>query len=287
MKKITFRILLAMMPFISQAVLGQDTLAMWTFPGNVITDTIQNGPNSLNAGAVIRAVGTAAVSMKNGNGAGNYALQATGWDNGMDTKYWQLAFKTTGYNMITVSSKQTSGSANPGPKDFKLQYKVDVAGTWTDVTGATSIVLANDWVTGVVNNVSLPVECEDQSVDVYLRWIMTSNNDIATVPAPVLSSGTSKIDDIIIKGVLGTGIKENTNREKVSINYISSNSIKLISSSRMDKLSVWNISGQEVLSLNPESNQVLLNTSTMITGIYFIRVILENNEQLVKKILVQ
>ncbi|MEZ5109768.1 MAG: hypothetical protein R2829_12480 [Bacteroidia bacterium] len=75
---------------------------------------------------------------------------------------------TQNYFDLTVSSKQRS--SNTGPRDFKLQYKIGAGGTWTDVSGAT-VTVANDFTSGVLSNVALPAECDNQS-SVYLRWIV-------------------------------------------------------------------------------------------------------------------
>ncbi|MEY4892169.1 MAG: hypothetical protein RIQ34_781 [Bacteroidota bacterium] len=129
-----------------------------------------------------------------------YSVSTNTWDNGQDTKYWQVDVNTTGASNITVSSLQ--GSSNTGPKDFKLQYKVGAAGAWTDVTGGTvaltTTVLAgtlNTW--GALTDVALPAAANNQAL-ISLRWIMTSNTGINA--SPVASTGTSRISAIYIKG---------------------------------------------------------------------------------------
>ena len=132
MKKLL--LVLILIPFL-QAAQAQEEIVKWTFPNNLLTDTVQNSTNPLNAGQVIRVEGAGPVSMK--NGATNYAAQAINWNDGMDTKSWNIRFLTTGYNHIQLSSKQQGGGTNGGPKDFKLQYKITGTGTWADVPGGT------------------------------------------------------------------------------------------------------------------------------------------------------
>ena len=174
MNKSIFFVLLFLPVFMQ--VQAQEEIVKWTFPNNSLGDTVQNGTNALNLISTIRVEGTSAISMK--NGATNYAAQATGWENGMDSKNWNIRFKTTGYDHVQISSKQQAGGTNGGPKDFKLQFKIGSTGTWADVSGG-SVTLANDWTIGVIDTLNLPTECQNQSNLVYIRWIMTSNNDIS------------------------------------------------------------------------------------------------------------
>lgn len=144
-----------------------------------------------------------------------FSISTPGWDNGQDTKYWQVDVNTTGSTNITVSSLQ--GSSGTGPKDFKLQYKVGAAGAWADVTGGivtlTTAVSAGNLTTwGALSDVALPSDANNQAL-VSLRWIMTSNTSING--ATVASTGTSRISAIYIKGqvngLINTYVQQNIN----------------------------------------------------------------------------
>jgi hypothetical protein len=107
---------------------------------------------------------------------------SNGWNNGADTKYWKVAFKTTGVQNLKVSSQQKSSDLTfygwDGPRDFKLQYSLNDS-SWTDVSGG-NLSLTGDWTSGGrLNNLSLPSAMNNQS-NVYLRWIMTSNNAVGS-----------------------------------------------------------------------------------------------------------
>ncbi len=135
-------------------------------------------------------------------GSGTFAPNSVNWNDGSGVKYWQIVINTEGFENLRLSSRQRS--SNTGPRDFKVQYSLD--GTiWADVLGANNITVANNFTTGVLNNVSLPVACENQST-LYLRWIMTSNICVRAGTGsnptndPVQSGGTSRIDDIVILG---------------------------------------------------------------------------------------
>lgn len=150
-----------------------------------------------------------------------YSVSTSGWDNGQDTKYWQVDVNTTGATNITVSSLQ--GSSSTGPKDFKLQYKIGAAGTWTDVAGGvvtlTTTVVAgtlNTW--GALTDVALPANASNQTL-VSLRWIMTSNTAINA--SPVASTGTSRISAIYIKGQVN-GLVNNYIQQNLSVGNVTS-----------------------------------------------------------------
>ncbi|MBI4649686.1 MAG: fibronectin type III domain-containing protein, partial [Bacteroidia bacterium] len=170
------------------------TIVNWDFPNNP-DDAIADGGIAANSTKTISSSGTSAI-LYSYSGATTNSARATGWDAGNGTKYWQIEFVTTNYNTLKFSSKQRSSAT--GPRDFKAQYKVGAGGTWTDITGATSITVADNYSSGVLSEVALPTECDNQS-SVYIRWIMTSNTSVDL--GTVASAGASNIDDIIIIGI--------------------------------------------------------------------------------------
>ncbi len=171
-------------------------IAYWDFPNNP-DDATADGGSVANLSATITTEGGVNAPTFDVAGATTEAATATGWDGGMGTKYWQVIVNTQNYFDLTVSSKQRS--SNKGPRDFKLQYKIGAGGTWTDVSGAT-VTVANDFTSGVLSNVALPAECDNQS-SVYLRWIMTSNTSVNN--STVTNAGTSRMDDLFVTGYEG------------------------------------------------------------------------------------
>ena len=150
-----------------------------------------------------------------------YSVSALGWDNGQDTKYWQVDVNTTGASNITVSSLQ--GSSSTGPKDFKLQYKVGAAGTWADVTGGTvtlttAVAAANLTTWGALTDVALPAGANNQPL-VSLRWIMTSNTSVSN--ATVAAGGTSRISAIYVKGQVN-GLVNTYAQQNLSVGNVTS-----------------------------------------------------------------
>jgi hypothetical protein len=180
--------------------LAQDTIVQWTFPTE--DGTADGGVIQSNLTRTIEtAGGTSNIQFK--NGATTKAAQATGWDNGNDEKKWKVEFETTGYGNLKLSSKISSGGQNPGPGDFKVQYKLD-DGSWTDVENS-NFQTANDWTTGVLFELDLPGICDNQ-VLIKIRWIMTS--DTASDGSVVTETGISKFDDIFITGQILNGDNE-------------------------------------------------------------------------------
>ena len=106
-----------------------------------------------------------------------------------------VPFLTQGYSDIKFSSKQRG--SNTGPKDFKVQASIDNV-VWEDVPN-TVITVANDnYVSGVLDNVSLPSKYDDK-VTAYLRWIVTS--ETAINGTPIGGSGVNRLAETTITGV--------------------------------------------------------------------------------------
>ncbi len=266
---------------LTQIVQAQEEIVKWTFPINSITDTVQNGTNLLNPTRVIRSEGTSAITIK--NGATNYAAQATGWDNGKDSKNWNISFITAGYDHVQISSKQQAGGTNGGPKDFKLQFKVGSNGTWADVAGG-NVTLANDWTTGVISNLDLPSECQDQSKLVYIRWIMTSNTD-ASLPA-ITPNGVSKIDDIIVAGMLITGLANQKEPKGLStFPNPSLSTFSIATAIGTSIIEIYNSNGQLVYKTIPE-NEILPVYKSFPVGLYFIKATSNGKVSFVKHIVI-
>ncbi len=230
---------------------AQDTVVAWNFPLNPDNSIADGGTASnLTKNIVIRG-GTSAVDFAN-TGFSTNAANATTWDNGSGIKYWMISCVTTGYTTLNISSKQRS--SNIGPRDFKLQYTTDTSGTWTDVPSG-SISVLNNWTSGFVNNLALPVGCTNQAI-LYIRWIMTSNLNVTG--GAITSGGTSKIDDILITGTSsyatayaslpyqmnfdGAWINGNDSVDVPSVNWLNTPASGTNSWRRNDNTSEWTTS---------------------------------------------
>lgn len=281
MKKL-FTIIIVL--FISQLTFGQDiTLATWTFPTGNLMDTIVEEASDLNLNVYISTMGgTSAISMK--NGASTKAAQAEGWNAGVDTKAWRIFLNTTGYENLKLSSKQQSGNTNPGPRDWQLQVKIGEAGNWQNVTNG-AYTAANDWTTSALDALPLPTECNNQPL-IYVRWVMTSNFDI--YGGEVLSTGTSKIDDILLTGTVITGIDENENQQLVKVYpNPASDKITIESAENIGQIEIINATGAVVVSAQPNQN-IYTYQGNLAAGVYIVRVHSSDKlESSIQKILVK
>lgn len=241
-------------------------VASWTFPTGTASDSIATVASANNAGSYIRTSGgTSAIDFSK-NGASTKAAQATGWDAGVNMKCWITEINTVGIDSIVLSSKITSGGTNPGPRDFKLQYRID-AGSWTDVAGG-DFTVANNWTTGALSGIVFPEECWNKS-SLFIRWIMTSDFDING--GALLSTGISKIDDIVINGSIPSGIKDlsagkimlypNPVQDQLNIKFDNLSEINL---------EIYDISGKVVLQEETSSGRSV-DMTTLITGLYFVQ----------------
>ena len=170
---------------------------------NFVTFDFENGEqrfsnpslsNSNNAGALIETDGL--LSYGNEPGNGGEVKKVTGWDVGVDTKYYYVQFNSQGMESMKLSSKQRS--TPDGPKNFKIQYSITLGSSanWIDITGGT-ITCADNFTTGAISDLALPAAMENLS-NVFLRWVLTSTT--AVNGSTLTSAGENNIDDIIIKG---------------------------------------------------------------------------------------
>jgi hypothetical protein len=262
-------------------VQAQEEIVKWTFPNNLITDTIQNSTNALNLTQVIRVVGAGPITMK--NGSTTYAAQATNWDNGMNTKFWYIRFLTTGYGQVQISSKQSAGGTNGGPVDFKIQYKIGSSGIWNDVRSDT-VKLANNWTSGVISNLDLPAECQNQTDLVYIRWIMVSNKDINPNTGNVTAAGISKIDDIVVTGMPLAGIRDQKSAKGIfTFPNPSASMFTIVTTENTSLIEIYNTNGQSVYKSIPD-NEILTLEKSLPAGLYFIKAIQDGKVNIIKHI---
>ncbi len=151
--------------------------------------------NSNNSGTYFNT-SNGVMNYANEPGNGGEVKKVTGWDDGVNSKYYRIDFNSQGMYNMKLSSKQRSTSN--GPKNFKIQYSLGQNGSenWIDITGG-AIVCADNFTTGAVTDLVLPTAMENLSV-VSLRWVLSSTD--AVNGSTLTSAGENNIDDIIIKG---------------------------------------------------------------------------------------
>jgi hypothetical protein len=185
-------------------------------------------------------------------------------------KCWVVSVNTLGYEQLKLSSKQQSGGNNPGPRDYKVQYRIGATGDWSDVPNST-IITANDWTTGALVNIPLPESCTSQSL-VFLRWIMTTN--INSAGGTVTAAGIDKIDDIYVAGELFTGLNELTSPAAFTITPNPSDGpVTVRSVEVIAAMEVTDLFGR-IVYINPAVNktELTLQNGWLTKGSYLVRI---------------
>jgi hypothetical protein len=293
MKRIFTIFCMAFMSLFATSVFAQDTLVAWTFPSTSADKYADFGVAALGYSSRFiscqygyLAADTISIDYTtNGSlGSPDKCAKAVNWTLNPDSANWMVKFKTAGYGNLKLYSKQQGGGSNPGPRDFKVQYKLPGSTSpWIDLPGGT-ITCANDWTTGVVNGIDLPATCENQSSQVGIRWIVTSQIDITG--GTLLSTGISKIDDIVITGTVLAGVNEIGSVNTVNIYPNPNNGSFCIDNNKdMNNICVYNILGKCVYT-----NENIIGDRTMLTGfekgMYIIQITTKGNTVSSYKIIV-
>lgn len=264
MKKLTLIFVVLMM---LGAVYSQNEVIVgWTFPGNsAVADT----GIAVNLDKEITTMGgTSDIQFK--NGYETKAAQVTGWNEGMDTKAWVVSFSTEGYSDLTIGSRQSSGGNDPGPKNFKIQYSINIGASWTDIP-ESDIIVENDWETSFVENLELPDDCENMS-ELFIRWVMTTN-EASGVGGDVLETGKSKIDEIFIKGEVINSVKEHLNFN-ISIGpNPATDYIQIHTDFEIDNLCLIDLSGRIIIEKINLISTGMVDVSEVPTGIYMLSLV--------------
>lgn len=283
--KITF--LISFLAAVSFGTLqAQVLLAKWTFPTGNASDSLADGGLPVNLTKAIRTEGgTSAIDFSK-NGLTTKAAQTTGWENGAMTKCWIIQISTFGYENLSLSSKQQSGGNSPGPKDYKVQYRIGASGSWTDVPNST-MVTANNWTSASLDYIDLPVECKNQA-SLYLRWLSIS--DISSSGGTLVSTGLNKIDDIYIYGeLIVTSIPD---QEKPAVCKVFPNPtagpVTITSTELISSLEVLNLSGIQMDQENcVNSREFSLDFSKFPAGSYFVRLRTISGKTMLKPLVIR
>jgi hypothetical protein len=250
---------------------AQTVITGWTFPVNTGTDSLNATvglPGNLGYDIRFEGTDTAYEVIYFAEGATDFAAAATGWDNGADTKFWSVKFKAADYSDFKVSSKQFSNSANNGPRDFKLQWKIS-GGSYADVPSG-AITLASDWTTGVVAALPVPVTGQGTS-SVYIRWIMASNDGVNGTP--VDAAGETRIDDILITGVSSLGTNDILYTNRITVGPNPSHGIFTVTSTvPMKEIRLLDLSGKVISTEIPSGNTQAFDLSGLNAGTYALSV---------------
>jgi hypothetical protein len=273
MKKLYLFLTLAL---ISGALNAQDTLTGWTFPVNSGLDSLNANLGTIqNKGYDLRFQwvtpnDTTINSVFFTDGSTSYAAATTGWDNGANDKYWSIKFKAPGYENIKVSSAQKSvySTYDAGPGDFKLQYKIS-GDEYADIPGGTIHVI-NDWTTGKVENLPVPVSNQGSS-SVYLRWLSTTNNNF--FGDPLTANGINMIDDILVTGTAPSGSEDILFTNRVNIYPVPNKGVFTVESTiPLSSVMVTDLSGKTIYSSRDKGIHLNINLGNVSKGTYLLKV---------------
>lgn len=272
---------------ISMLSFGQlDTVIGFTFPVNTGLDSLNaNIGDTLNLGYDIRFESESAGTQDSvtlTNGATTYAATANSWEDGMNDKYFSIKFKTGYYKNLVLYAKMRSGGANPGPKYFKVQYKIGSSGTWTDVSSDT-VTVANDWTTGVIDGWNLPSETWNASQSVYVRFLSITNTN--TSGNTVDSLGVVKIDDIFVLGENNTGVGENSLMNTRVFPNPASDVINIENNSNVSVLYIISTDGRIVSQISNPAQSI--DISNLSAGHYMLRMISHDNSMKTQSLIVE
>jgi len=271
----------------------EEVIVFWNFPNNP-DDQIADGGIVDNLGALISREPSFSGSYNiTTAGVTNQAISTTGWNDGDGLKYWQISFTSAifsaVYDSLKLSSKQRS--SDTGPRDFKVQYSLDNM-SWTDIPGG-DIVVANNWTSGVLNKLEIPKACWGQP-QVSIRWIMTSNT--STNASTVASAGTSRIDDIYVKGKLFTGVYVDINQVQIIpevdvVVYPNPARDVINIASKSDKLvdvDLFDIRGLNMTSMKNVNPNLSVDVSSYPAGIYILSITdYQSQQRVVRKVIVK
>ncbi len=185
------------------------TIANWTFetlpstfaytPGNGVSTT--NFPADAGAQAGIAALtgkhtanptwGTGAYSSPAGC-LSSRSLSMAGWTN-VPGDYFQVVVSTVGYTNISLSFNQYSSGT--GPRDFQVLYSTDgsIFTPFATYTSGNAV-----WTTNVFDFSSITALANASAV--YIRLV--DNSITSASGGTVGSSGTSRIDNVIVAGTV-------------------------------------------------------------------------------------
>lgn len=270
MKKFTF--LLTMCLVFSSLAISQNTLlAGWTFPGNsLVADT---GLVLLPDTEISTMGGTSVIEFK--NGFTTNAVQASEWNQGMGEKAWLIKAKTTGYNNISISSRQQSGGEEPGPKFFNIQFSINNGASWSDVIGG-EITVENDWETSFVDKLPLPSACEDNQ-EIWIRWVMALN--IASGGGGAVTEvGKSKIDNIFLHGDKINAIEDHLQTAFILFPNPATNFVEIKANTIITNIQICDMAGKRVLTQILNSKRGRIDISQLSIGNYFITVQNKKNQ---------
>jgi len=172
----------------------------YTFPSTSANVTADGGATANLAKTISVCSDVVAPAFTNTGASGGVdkCASSTGWNDAIASvnDYWMTEFSTTGFTNIKLSSKQ-SGKTTAAPKNFAVYYSVDGGSNFSFLTNVPAMSTANNWTQGVLSNVVMPSECDNQE-SVMVLWLKTTATSMAG--GAITAAAVTMIDDIYISG---------------------------------------------------------------------------------------
>ena len=273
-------------------LVGQDTVAGWTFPDEAVqVSSLANLGTESNSNALLRimsdgnpATGGLFMQPNPGSTVEDYHAAAKGWDGGSEERYWFIEFNGAGYMQFKISSRQRSDPG--GPRDFRLQYKfADQSGAeWADVQDGM-ITCSAAWQSGTVQGLSLTGSLNDPSDLIHIRWLMDTDTSVAG--GLVDSLAISYIDDIIITGEKIPGIGEPFSQTRFLIfPNPASGYVTVRSGIEIEELRIMDLTGRVLQTIKRPEIPLIIDVAGSGQSLLFLEARLKGSQFPVKEKLV-
>jgi hypothetical protein len=273
------------------SVLAQDTLVGWTFPEGT-KNAIANIGNELNKGGMFIEADsideipfTPSISFAL-NGYLTKSASAVLWDHAKDLKCWKFSCDATGYKSLKIYARVSSDSNQPGPRDFKMQYRMGCCSPiWHDVPDVDPFKVSTDWTTGYLNGIVIPSDA-DNMAGFQMRFVCTS--DTATDGTILKTTSRSMIDEVYVTGEKITSIIDNKADLTFAIYPNPANDIIQIRSlKQITAFNLLDLAGRLIKSELVNSSEFKISCSDLKQGCYFIDFNFKGNDHLVRRVIIQ
>lgn len=272
------------------SVMAQDTLVGWTFPEGSKNE-LSNLGNELNKGGMFMEAAKIdeipfSTIYYTSNGYNTKSAVSINWDSAKDLKCWKFSCDATGYQNMIMYARVSSDSILPGPRDFKIQYRLGCCSPiWIDVPGAFPFTVSTDWTTANLSGVQLPADADNMS-GLQIRFVCVS--DTATDGSILIPSGKSLIDEVYITGSKITSINEKERLYDFTIYpNPASEIIQIKAQISILDYQLFDVWGRLVKSDKVNSPLFTLYCSGQKPGWYIVDLNFEGNNHIKQKILIK